>query len=140
MPNLEQYQADLRAIAAAIQVIDHVPTINIEDDTLAPVNSIDDIEYQQVVFKYKSRSEPAVRGISIKIIKGKTTAFIGESGSGKSAIVKLLSRLYDPTEGKVLVNGHGLRTIICDSTDGVLATLVKNHDCSTSRSKQSSKW
>ena len=111
MPNLQIYQAGLKAIKAVMEVIDHTPTINIEDDTLAPINSIDDIEYKNVVFQYKSRNDPAVRGININILKGKITAFVGEPGSGKTTIVKLLNRLYDPMEGEILINGQDLRSI-----------------------------
>ena len=108
--NIEALQKGLNALQSVMEVIDHVPTINVEDDTLAPINSIDDIEYRNVVFQYKSRNIPAIRGVNIKILKGKSTAFIGESGSGKTTIVKLLNRLYDPTEGEVLINGQDLRS------------------------------
>ena len=111
MPNLQIYQAGLKAIKTVMEVIDHIPTINIEDDTLAPINSIDDIEYKNVVFQYKSRNDPAIRGVNINILKGKVTAFVGESGSGKTTTVKLLNRLYDPTEGEILINGQDLRSI-----------------------------
>lgn len=96
---------------SVMEVIDHVPTINVEDETLALINSIDDIKFKNVIFQYKSRNYPAVRGVNIDILKGKTTAFVGESGSGKTTIVKLLNRLYDPTEGEVLINGQDLRSI-----------------------------
>ena len=109
--NIEALQRGLNALQSVMEVIDHVPTINVEDDTLAPINSIDNIEYKNVVFQYKSRNNPAVRGVNINILKGKTTAFVGESGSGKTTIVKLLNRLYDPTEGEVLINGQDLKSI-----------------------------
>ena len=109
--NIEALQRGLNALQSVMEVIDHVPTINVEDDTLAPINSIDNIEYKNVVFRYKSRNNPAVKGVNINIFKGKTTAFVGESGSGKTIIVKLLNRLYNPTEGEVLINGQDLRSI-----------------------------
>ena len=109
--NIEALQRGLNALQSVMEVIDHVPTINVEDDTLAPINSIDNIEYKNVVFQYKSRNNPAIRGVNINILKGKTTAFVGESGSGKTTIVKLLNRLYDPTEGEILINKQDLRSI-----------------------------
>ena len=107
--NIEALQRGLNALQSIMEVIDHVPTINVEDDNLAPINSIDDIKFKNVVFQYKSRNKPAVRGVNINILKGKTTAFVGESGSGKTTIVKLLNRLYDPTEGEILINGQDLK-------------------------------
>ena len=94
-----------------MEVIDHIPSINVDDDTLAPINSVGNIEYKEVSFQYKSRDNPALRGIDLNIRKGKITALVGESGSGKSTAVKLLSRLYDPTEVEILVDGQDLKTI-----------------------------
>ena len=111
MPNLQIFQLGMKAIQSVMEVIDHIPQINVDDDTLANIDSIDGIEYKNVSFQYKSREKPAIKNIDLRILKGKTTAFVGESGSGKSTVVKLLSRLYDPWDGEILVNGQDLKSI-----------------------------
>lgn len=62
-----------------------------------------DIVFTDVKFKYPSRQEMALNGVSFSIQQGKTTAIVGASGSGKSTIVKLLERYYDPIEGEISV-------------------------------------
>jgi ATP-binding cassette, subfamily B, bacterial len=60
----------------------------------------------------RTRKPPeALRGISIEIAAGETVALVGETGAGKSTIVKLLARFYDPVEGSVRVDGHDLRSL-----------------------------
>jgi ATP-binding cassette subfamily B protein len=57
------------------------------------------------------KAPEALRGINIEIAAGETVALVGETGAGKSTIVKLLARFYDPAEGSVRVDGHDLRTL-----------------------------
>lgn len=67
------------------------------------------IEAEKVEFRYKQRSATRVlRGISIKIKPGSYAAFVGPSGCGKSTIVSLLERFYDPTSGRLTVNGEDI--------------------------------
>lgn len=56
-------------------------------------------------FHYPSRQDPALAGVSFRIERGKTTAIVGASGSGKSTAVKMLERYYDPSEGDIYIFG-----------------------------------
>ena len=67
------------------------------------------IEFDHVTFAYPGRSVPALFDVSFKLSEGETLALVGPSGSGKTTTVKLLMRFYDPTEGRILVNGRDLR-------------------------------
>jgi ATP-binding cassette subfamily B protein len=69
-----------------------------------------DIVLEDVTFAYGD-AEPAVRNVSLHVRARETVAFVGASGSGKSTIVALLLRLYDPTHGRVLLDGHDVRTL-----------------------------
>lgn len=70
---------------------------------------IDSIEFRNVTFKYKDCSEAAVKNLSFTVHGGERVALVGHNGAGKSTIVKLLLRLYDPTDGAILLNGTDIR-------------------------------
>jgi ATP-binding cassette, subfamily B, multidrug efflux pump len=70
-----------------------------------------DVVFNNVSLRYRPELEPALDNISLHIPKGKTLAIIGRTGSGKSTLVSLIPRLYDPTEGSVSIDGHDVRTI-----------------------------
>ncbi len=67
------------------------------------------IEFRNVSYHYPDRDTPALRDVSFTIEPGETIALVGQNGAGKSTIVKLLGRLYDPDEGVILVNGVDIR-------------------------------
>ena len=67
--------------------------------------SLDELAFENVTFTHQTASQPAVRGISFRIERGQTLAFVGPSGAGKTTLVKLLVGLYRPQVGRVLYNG-----------------------------------
>lgn len=67
------------------------------------------IEFKDVWFAYPSNSSPVLRGISLHLSPSERIALVGENGQGKTTIAKLLTRLYDPTEGQILLDGIDLR-------------------------------
>ncbi|MGV9939430.1 ABC transporter ATP-binding protein [Streptomyces sp. NPDC003401] len=69
-----------------------------------------EIAFEDVHFTY-GEDEEALTGIELRIAAGQTVAFVGETGAGKSTLVKLVARFYDPTSGRVLVDGTDLRTL-----------------------------
>jgi ATP-binding cassette subfamily B protein len=79
---------------------------------LPPVRG--EIVLDDVTFGYDP-STPVLRDVRLRIAAGETVAFVGETGAGKSTIAKLITRFYDPTEGRVLIDGHDLRTVRIDS-------------------------
>ena len=66
-------------------------------------------EFRDVTFIYPGRTEPILRGASFRLQPGERIALIGENGQGKTTLVKLMMRLYDPTEGQILLDGVDLR-------------------------------
>jgi ATP-binding cassette, subfamily B, bacterial len=75
---------------------------------LPPTNG--SISFQDVSFGYSSPA-PVLIDIDIDIAAGETVALVGPTGAGKSTIAKLVTRFYDPTEGRVLIDGHDLRDV-----------------------------
>ncbi|UOQ97134.1 ABC transporter ATP-binding protein/permease [Hymenobacter sp. 5317J-9] len=66
-------------------------------------------EFENVGFQYKNGTKWAIRNLSFTLKAGEKLALVGENGAGKTTLVKLLARLYDPTEGRILLDGHDLR-------------------------------
>ena len=67
------------------------------------------VEFKNVSFKYPDADEYVIKDISFKANRGETIAFIGSTGSGKSTLINLIPRLYDATDGEVLVDGINVR-------------------------------
>ena len=67
------------------------------------------IEFRDVSFRYPGAEDDALHQINLKIARGQTVALIGATGSGKTSLVNLIPRLYDPREGQVLINGKDVR-------------------------------
>jgi len=78
---------------------------------IKPTNLRPRIEFQEVRFAYPGNRSPAHRGLSFAIEPGERVAVVGASGSGKSSIVKLLLRLYDPQSGSIRLDGQDLRAL-----------------------------
>jgi ATP-binding cassette subfamily B protein len=101
------------ASMARLQVIfDTKPDIEdgiMVDQTISGIKG--DIEFQNVSFRYREELPYVLRHINLKIPSGKTLAVIGRTGSGKSSFVDLIPRLYDTTEGTILIDGHDIKKI-----------------------------
>jgi ATP-binding cassette subfamily B protein len=70
--------------------------------------------FDHVTFGYDP-AKPVIRDIDLRIRAGETVAFVGQTGAGKSTMAKLITRFYDPTEGRLLIDGHDLRDVTIDS-------------------------
>ncbi|RKL65515.1 multidrug ABC transporter ATP-binding protein [Salipaludibacillus neizhouensis] len=70
------------------------------------------IKFENVTYRYAGAEKAAIENISFEVKQGQTTAIIGSTGSGKSTLIKLIPRFYDPEEGKVIVNGIDTREMI----------------------------
>jgi ATP-binding cassette subfamily B multidrug efflux pump len=69
------------------------------------------VDIDHVSFHYSDDPAPILSDIDLHIRPGETIALVGETGAGKTTLVKLLSRFYDPTEGRILVDGYDLRGV-----------------------------
>src|SRR5690606_10591837 len=69
------------------------------------------IEFQNVSFTYPGAEKPSLRNVNLVIEKGEDVAIVGHNGAGKSTLIKLLFRFYDPSEGRILIDGVDLRDI-----------------------------
>jgi ATP-binding cassette subfamily B protein len=94
--------------------------LNIKDDMtygdkVLDLNDNFEIEFKNVSFKYPSSENYALQNINIKINNGENLAVVGRNGSGKTTFIKLLCRLYDVTDGEILINGTNIKEYTKDS-------------------------
>jgi len=88
----------------------------VDNDIVIDISHQFQVSVKDVYFAYPSRPDQQVlNGLNLDIPSGKTIALVGASGCGKSTIIALLQRLYDPTNGEVLINGANLRDLNIES-------------------------
>ncbi|MFZ4798717.1 MAG: ABC transporter ATP-binding protein [Bacteroidia bacterium] len=91
-----------------------------------PLNAINTMRFENVVFQHKTASFKALNNISFTVNKGETIAFVGPSGSGKSTLVKLLVGLYTPLEGNVVYNNINYNEIDIDELRSQLGFVTQD--------------
>lgn len=77
----------------------------------APSRLVDGIRFESVSFRYPGTDEDVLRDVDLHIPAGTTVAVVGDNGAGKSTLVKLLARYYEPTSGRILIDGVDLRDL-----------------------------
>ncbi|APX71312.1 ABC transporter ATP-binding protein/permease [Companilactobacillus allii] len=90
-------------------VLDIDPTIKFNNETTKEPSEKGTIQFENVSFQYPDAEIPAVAKLSFKAQKGQTIALIGSTGSGKSSALNLIPRLYDATDGQVLIDGVNVK-------------------------------
>ncbi|OMO96716.1 hypothetical protein CCACVL1_04805 [Corchorus capsularis] len=100
------------AVGSVFAVLDRYTTIEPEDpEGYKPEKITGHVELHNIDFAYPTRSDVMIfRGFSLIIEAGKSTALVGQSGSGKSTIIGLIERFYDPLEGVVKIDGRDIRS------------------------------
>jgi ATP-binding cassette subfamily B protein len=92
----------------------------------APVAIREGLQFDNVSFRYPGASALAVERLSFRIGPNERVALVGPNGNGKSTIVKLMMRLYDPTEGRILLDGVDLREYDADSLAEIIAPVFQD--------------
>lgn len=103
-------QSAMASAERIFEVLDTRPQITDRPDAYPLPRATGDVVFDGVEFGYRP-DEPVLRDVNLHIPAGQTVALVGPTGAGKSTIVNLLCRFYDPTRGRVLVDGHDLRDV-----------------------------
>jgi ATP-binding cassette subfamily B protein len=124
-----QYNQALAAMAGAeryFRLIDLEPEWR-DASTAEPLPAIHGrVEFQEVYFEYE-RGRPVLADITFVAEAGQTVALVGHTGSGKTTLVALLQKLYLPTRGRVLVDGHDLLQVTGDSLHSQMGSVQQNN-------------
>lgn len=107
------------------EYLDESPTV-LQKETSKELPSIKgEIELKNVKFEYE-KNRPALKGVSLRAEEGQSIALVGHTGSGKSTIVNLISRFYDPTEGQVLIDGIDIKDVTLDSLRSQIGIVLQD--------------
>ncbi|KAI3955480.1 hypothetical protein MKW92_006772 [Papaver armeniacum] len=115
-PDMQVFNQAKAAGSEVLKVIDKKPTISSEakGKTLTKIKG--DIEICDVFFSYPSRNDKLIlQGFSLKIPAGKVVALVGSSGCGKSTIISLVQRFYDPLKGEIFIDDHNIKNLALKS-------------------------
>ena len=83
------------------------------------------VKFEDVTFRYFGGGEPVLRNVSFTAEPGQTIALLGATGSGKTTIINLLPRFYDPSEGRITIDGHDLRDVKLESLRSKIGIVLQ---------------
>ncbi|MDO9300644.1 MAG: ABC transporter ATP-binding protein [Anaerolineales bacterium] len=83
------------------------------------------VKFENVTFRYVGGGDPVLKNVSFEAKSGETIALLGATGSGKTSIINLLPRFYDPTEGSITIDGHELRDVTLDSLRSQIGIVLQ---------------
>ncbi|MDA7827589.1 ABC transporter transmembrane domain-containing protein [Rhodobacteraceae bacterium] len=129
---LSEIWGELQRAAGATERL--VELLNVDDAVQDPSQPISmstrakgAIEFQNVSFNYPARPDiPALDGLSLSINPGETVAFVGPSGAGKSTVIQMILRFYDPTSGRITLDGRDLQDMARDAFRGQIALVPQD--------------
>ncbi len=83
------------------------------------------VRFENVTFRYFGGGEPVLKNVSFEAKPGERIALLGATGSGKTSIINLLPRFYDPNEGRITIDGHDLRDVTLDSLRSQIGIVLQ---------------
>ncbi len=104
--------------------LDYEPTVR-DGEEIAPAEG-GELAFEHVSFRYEGADQDALRDVSFTLHRGERVALVGANGSGKTTLVKLLLRLYDPSEGRVTLNGKSIRDYTVRSYREAFSTVFQD--------------
>src|SRR3989339_34410 len=111
---LVSFQKGMVVAGRVYDILDRDPIIKNSDNAVTLTEFKDSIEFRNVVFSY-ARDKQVLKGINLTIKRGEIVALVGSSGGGKTTLVDLLPRLYDPDSGEVIIDGRNISEYTLES-------------------------
>ena len=132
------YQAGMAALDKIFELLDEEPDLRDRPGALALPRLRGELKFDHVSFAYAPGAEPALADIDLHVPAGQTIALVGSTGAGKTTFAKLAARFYDPTEGRILVDGHDLRDVRRARCARRSGSCPRSRSCSRGRSATTS--
>jgi ATP-binding cassette subfamily B protein len=107
------------------EILDAKSDITDKPDAIHIPNVQGSVRFENVTFRYFSGGEPVLANVTFEAKPGETIALLGATGSGKTTIINLLPRFYDPTEGRITIDGHDLRDVTIDSLRSQIGIVLQ---------------
>ena len=101
--------------------------ISIDNSLPFPVTIRKGFTFENVGFRYPQMKQWVLRDVSFTLHPGEKLALVGENGAGKTTLVKLLTRLYDPVEGRIMLDGHDLRKYNLDGLRDAVGVIFQDY-------------
>ena len=102
--------------------------VHIAEDENAPVvPSFQKLELKNMTFGYEGQEKPALSNVNLTVNVGEKIAIVGHNGAGKTTLIKLLQRLYDPSEGEILINGENIKNYRLSSYRNLFGTVFQDY-------------
>jgi ATP-binding cassette subfamily B protein len=108
------YQSGMAALDKIFELLDEQPELVDARDAITIEQIRGELRFEDISFRYGD-GEWALQDIDLTIPAGQTVALVGATGAGKSTLAKLVARFYDPTDGRLLVDGHDVRSVAAHS-------------------------
>ena len=124
--NLNAVQFSFYAIEQIFSKLDNDMGIKDSENAIDMPEDVKTIEYKNVCFEYK-KNVPVLKNINLKIKKGETVAFVGNSGGGKTSLVNLLPRFYIQTSGSIFINNVGIKDYKLKSLRDNIAVVFQDN-------------
>ena len=122
---IEQYNTAATALERAYEILDTENQIKDGPEEIAPASVKGDVEFRNVSFAYGD-GRAVLNNINLRIEAGKTLALVGPTGIGKTTMVSLLSRFYDPTEGEILIDGVNIKRYTLNSLRNQISQVLQD--------------
>jgi ATP-binding cassette, subfamily B, bacterial len=123
---LDLYRRSMASVDRILELLDTPSVLQDGTHRLTSEEAAGAIEFKDVSFSYPSSDQSVLKDFSIRIEPATTLGIVGTTGSGKSTLVKLLLRFYDPEEGAVIIGGHRLSDLTCASLRGQIGLVSQD--------------
>ncbi|MHB8946998.1 MAG: ABC transporter ATP-binding protein [Bacillota bacterium] len=119
------FQSAIVSTERVFQIMDNVPEVRDEPEAapLPPIKG--DVRFEDVTFGYEP-PQPVLHDVSLVCRPGENIALVGPTGAGKSTVINLLARFYDPDQGRVIIDGHDLRSVTMASLRSQLGVVLQD--------------
>ena len=107
------------------EILDTNPTIKDNPNSVEIKNFRNKLEFKNVYFSYEDSEEPVLSDINFEVNKGEIIALVGPSGGGKSTMVDLIPRFYDPTKGSIILDGKDIKDIKIQSLRNLMGIVTQ---------------